>query len=79
MHLVGVHQELRIVVVHGEREMVRNGLVHVEPRRPAESAGEIDAFLVEGQVCARFLGQAGHTHDGSYRLGGLVQSERSPL
>ena len=50
MHLVRVHQEFRAVVVDGEREMVGHRFMHVEPGRPAEGAGEIDALLVEGQV-----------------------------
>ncbi len=50
MHLVGVHQELRAVSVDGEREMVGDRLVHIQPRRPAEGTGQIDALLVEGQV-----------------------------
>ena len=53
MHLVGIHQESGAVVVDGQRKMVGHRLVHVEPHRPAEGAGEIDALLVEGQVGQR--------------------------
>jgi hypothetical protein len=62
MHLVGIHQELRAVVVDGQREMIGHRLVHVEPRRPAKGTSEIDALLIEGQVGQRFLLQAGDAH-----------------
>ena len=45
MTLIRVHHELRAILVDGEAEVVGDGLVHVEARRPAQSGGEIDPFL----------------------------------
>ena len=47
MHLVGVDQKAAAVRIDSDQKMVGHGLMHPEPRRPAELAGEIDAFSVE--------------------------------
>ena len=45
MHLVGVHQELRAVIVDRQREVIGDGFVQVEAGCPAEACGEIDPLL----------------------------------
>jgi len=55
MHLVRVHQEFRAVLVDGQREMVGDRLMHVQPRRPAEGGSEVDPLLVIRQVAQRSL------------------------
>ena len=62
VRLVGVHQEAGAIVVHRQREMVRHGLMHVEARRPAESAGEIDALFIKRKIGQGFLLQPCDAH-----------------
>ena len=69
MHLVRVHQELRAVVIGRQREMVRHRLMHVEPRGPAESGGEIDALRPVAEIAFRGEGD-GRGH--SVAPGGVV-------
>ena len=45
VHLVGVHQELRAVVIDGERKVVGHRLVHVQPHGPAERGREVHTLL----------------------------------
>lgn len=44
MHLVGIHQELRAVLVHRKAEMIGHAFMHVQPFGPAESRGKVHAF-----------------------------------
>ena len=58
MHLIGVHQELRAILIHRQAEMVRHRLVIVELHRPAEGRGHVDTLLPMGEV--RFGGSLQH-------------------
>jgi hypothetical protein len=62
MHEVRIDQDLSPALVEGEREVVGDGFVHVEPRRPAKGGGEVAALLVEGQVRAVCIGKLGDAH-----------------
>jgi hypothetical protein len=61
MHLVGVHQEPRAILVDRQAEVVGDRLVHIKPRGPAKGGGQIDAFLPVVHVGA----DVGDGHEGS--------------
>jgi len=43
VHLIGVHQELRAIIIDRHRKVVCDGFVHLEPGRPAKGGGQLNA------------------------------------
>ena len=68
MHLVGVDQKAAAVRIDSDRKMIGHGFMHPEPRRPAELAGEIDAFSVERQMAGGVGRQRSKVQGGILRL-----------
>ena len=39
--LIGIHQKLRAIVIHGHREMICHTLVHIESCGPTKRSGKV--------------------------------------
>ena len=50
MAAVGVDQKLRTVVADGQAEVIGDGFVHAEPRRPAKGGGQVATLIAMRQL-----------------------------
>lgn len=57
MDLIGIHEELAAIIIDGDAEMIRDGLMHIEARGPLKGSGEIGTGLPMADIGVQWCGE----------------------